>query len=220
MLSRLCQARDDEGAGLSDQEIVDHMNFLMMAAHDTTTSTLSSLVYLLGKHPEWQERVREESLALPGDELRFEEQERLETLTHAIHETLRLYPPLSTIPRLALQEIDFEGYRIPKGALVSIYPIHTHRMPAWWSHPERFDPERFARPRQEHRRHSHLYVPFGGGSHMCLGLRFAEMQIRAITHTLVRRLRWDLAPGYVMPVQEAPISKPRDGLPIRLRRLS
>jgi len=219
MLSRLCRADPATGEGLTDREIVDHMNFLMMAAHDTTSSTLTSLTYLLGRHPEWQERARRESLALGDEMLAYQHQDQLPSLTQALHETLRLYPPLSAIPRLALEEFGFDGYRVPKGSMVSIFPIHTHRMPEWWTAPERFDPERFARERQEHRRHTHLYVPFGGGAHMCLGLRFAEMQVRAVMHQLLRRARWELAPGYVMPVQEAPISKPRDGLPIRLTPL-
>jgi cytochrome P450 len=220
LLSRLCRAEDEAGRQLSDTEIADHMNFLMMAAHDTTTSTLTSLLYLLGRHPRGQERVREESLALGEEFMDFERRDELDALTRCTHETLRLYPPLSTIPRLALRDCEFQGWQIPRGALVAVFPIHTHRMPEWWSEPERFDPDRFAPQRAEHQRHSHLFVPFGGGAHMCLGLRFAEMQIRAVMHQLVRRARFELPSGYTMPVQEAPISKPRDGLPIRLVPLS
>jgi len=220
MLSRMCLAESEDGDRLDDDEIVDHMIFLMMAAHDTTTSTMTSLLYLLARHPEWQERVREESLALGSEAVGSGDLDRLESLTHAIHETLRLYPPLSTIPRMARRDFDFEGFRIREGSLVSVYPIHTHRMPEWWSEPDRFDPERFARGRMEHRRHSHLYLPFGGGAHMCLGLRFAEMQMRCVVHQLVQLVRWEVPAGYEMPVQEAPISKPTDGLPLRLRRLA
>lgn len=216
MLSRFCAARGDQGPIFSDREILDHTNFLMMAAHDTTTSTLTSLLYLLARHPEWQQAVREECNALGEDLVDYDNQERLPTLTHCLHETLRLYPPLSTIPRMALRDFDYDGYRIRAGSMVSIFPLHTHRMPEWWSEPERFDPERFAQHRQEHRRHTHLFVPFGGGAHMCLGLRFAELQVRCFVHQLVRRARWEVPEGYRMPVQEAPISKPRDGLPLRL----
>ena len=62
----------------SDQEIVDHMIFLMMAAHDTTTSTLSSMTYELARNPEWQERVREESFALGKPHISYEDVEGLE----------------------------------------------------------------------------------------------------------------------------------------------
>jgi len=220
MLTRLCHAETEEGQRFADEEIIDHMIFLMMAAHDTTTSTMTSLLYLLAKHPEWQERVRQESLALGREAVGYAELDQLESLTHAIHETLRLYPPLSTIPRMAADDFVFDGFRVTKGSLISIFPIHTHRMPEWWTEPERFDPARFERGRMEHRRHSHLYLPFGGGAHMCLGLRFAEMQMRCVVHQLVQRVRWEVPAGYVMPVQEAPISKPTDGLPLRLVPLS
>lgn len=216
MLSRLCRATDENGQRLNDDEIADHMNFLMMAAHDTTTSTLTSLLYLLGRHPGWQEAAREESRALGSAFLGFEDRDRLDVLTRCMHETLRLYPPLSTIPRVATRDCEFDGYLVPEGAVVSVFPIHTHRMPEWWTRPDDFDPERFSRERAEHERHSHLFLPFGGGAHMCLGLRFAELQVRAVMHQLLLRARWELPPDYVMPVQEAPISKPRDGLPLRL----
>lgn len=103
--------------------------------------------------------------------------------------------------------------------MVSLYPLHTHQMPEWWSDPQRFDPDRFAPGRAEQERHPYPFVPFGGGAHVCIGYRFAELQIRAILHQLVRRYRWSIAPGYVMPERQAPIAKPRDGLPLRLVRL-
>jgi cytochrome P450 len=214
LFSRLCRAESEEGDRYSDQEIVDHLIFLMMAAHDTTTSTLTSMVYELGRHLEWQERVREEcgrfSAAAPG----YDQLGELDTLDRVISETLRRYPPLSTIPRVSLRAFEFGGYEIPAGVMVAVYPIHTHHMEEWWSEPFRFDPDRFSKERAESGRHSHLFVPFGGGAHMCLGYRFAELQIKAVFHQLVRRYRWSLPAGYEMPVQQAPISKPRDGLPI------
>ena len=70
---------------------------------------------------------------------------------------------------------------------------------------------RFAPERAEHERHSHSWVPFGGGPHMCLGFRFAELQVRSLMHQMLRRYRWSVPAGYTMPVQQAPISKPRDG---------
>jgi cytochrome P450 len=135
-------------------------------------------------------------------------------------ETLRLYPPLPAIPRIAEEETAFAGYRIPKGAMVVVAPIFTHHMPEWWTDPETFDPDRFAPGRAEHERHTHSFIPFGGGVHMCVGLRFAEVQIKLAMHHLVRRYRWRVADGYVMPVQQAPISKPMDGLPVEVERVS
>lgn len=220
MLSRLCHAETPEGQRFTDREILDHMIFLMMAAHDTTTSTLTSMTYELAKNPEWQERVREESRALGTTALAFDDMERLEGLTWVMKETLRRYPPLPVIPRVATEAFDFDGYHVPKDAMVVISPIHTHHMHAWWDEPRRFDPERFSPARAEQERHSHSWVPFGGGPHMCLGFRFAELQVKALMHQLLQRFRVSVPEGYEMPVQQAPISKPRDGLPVQLDPIS
>jgi cytochrome P450 len=216
MFSRLCHAVSEDGERFDDGEIIDHMIFLMMAAHDTTTSSLTSMTYELAKHPEWQERIREESRALQQPYVGFDDIERLQSLTWVMKETLRRYPPLPVIPRIATAEFDFNGYRIPPGTMIVVSPIHTHHMHEWWDEPFRFDPERFTPARAEDERHTHSWVPFGGGPHMCLGMRFAEVQIKAVMHQLVRRYRWSVPDGYVMPVQQAPISKPRDGLPVKL----
>jgi cytochrome P450 len=219
MFSRLCRARSETGEALSDREVLDHMIFLMMAAHDTTTSTLTSLTWELARHPEWQDRIREESLAVGDAYPGFDELDRLESLTWAVQETLRLYPPLPVIPRTATREFEWEGHRIPAGTMVVVSPIHTHVMDEWWDGPLRLDPERFSPARAEHERHTHSWIPFGGGIHMCLGRRFAEAQVRLVMHQLVRRYRWSVPLGYQMPVQQAPISKPVDGLPIDLAPL-
>jgi cytochrome P450 len=103
--------------------------------------------------------------------------------------------------------------------MVVVAPIHTHHMPEWWTAPTKWDPERFAPGRAEDERHTHSWIPFGGGPHHCIGLRFAELQVKAVLHQLVLRYRLRVEPGYRMPVQQAPISKPRDGLPVRFERI-
>lgn len=219
MFSQLCQAKSETRDAFDDQQVLDHMIFLMMAAHDTTTSTLCSMTYELARNPEWQERLREESRALQCEHPGFDALAELPHLTHAMHETLRLYPPLPVMPRVAEREFEFEGYIIPANTMVVVAPIHTHYMPEWWEAPEQFDPTRFAPERAEHMRHTHSWVPFGGGPHMCIGRRFAEGQVRSIMHQMLLRYEWSVPEDYRMPVQQAPISVPRDGLPIRLTRL-
>jgi cytochrome P450 len=219
MLSRLCRAETESGQRFSDAEIIDHMIFLMMAAHDTTTSTLCSMAYELARHPEWQERVREECRSLGHAHFGFDDMDAVPQLTWVMKETLRCFPPLPVIPRVATAEFGFRGFRVPERAMVVVSPIHTHHMPEWWDEPRRFDPERFAPERAEDQRHSHSWIPFGGGPHMCLGMRFAELQVKALLHQLLLRYRWSVPEGYEMPVQQAPISKPMDGLPMRLAPL-
>jgi cytochrome P450 len=92
-------------------------------------------------------------------------------------------------------------------------------MAEWWTDPFRFDPARFSPERAEDERHSHSWIPFGAGPHVCLGKRFAEIQIRSVMHQMLLRWRWSVPESYRMPVQQAPISKPADGLPITLERI-
>jgi len=219
LFSRLCRARDEDGRAFSDADVLDHMSFLMMAAHDTTTSTLTSLAYELARHPDWQERVRAECLAFGPEAPGFDDLDSLPSLNLAMRETLRRYPPLPVIPRTSTRAFEWDGYRVPAGVMVVVSPIHTHHMPEWWPDPERWDPGRFSPERAEHERHSHCWLPFGGGPHMCIGRRFGEAQVRLVMHHLLRRYRWRVPDGYRMPVQQAPISKPTDGLPLALESL-
>ena len=219
LFSQLCHARDEEGQRFSDDEVVNHMIFLMMAAHDTTTSSLTTMLYCLARHPEWQERLRAQAQALPVAHLGFGDLAGCDQTEWVMKEALRLYPPLTSIPRKAARDCQFGGFHIPKGTPVGISPIHTHHMPSIWTKPHEFDPERFSPERAEHRRHAYAYLPFGGGAHLCIGQHFADMEVKSVMHQLLRRFRWTVPEGYRMPYQLVPIAKPRDGLPIQLRAL-
>jgi cytochrome P450 len=217
--SEFCHAQSEQGERFTDQEIIDHMIFLMMAAHDTTTSTLTTMMYQLARHPEWQERLRAKAVALGKKQLEYDDLEQLDELTWVMREALRLNPPLTSMPRMCTTDVVFQGYRIPAGALVGVYPMHVHYMASLWSEPHKFDPERFSPERQEDKRHAFAWVPFGGGAHMCIGQHFATLQVKAIMHQLLLRYRWSIAPGYTMPYQLVPIAKPSDGLRVSLQRL-
>jgi len=217
--SQFCHATDEDGSRFSDKEIIDHMIFLMMAAHDTTTSTLTTIFYALAKHPEWQQRLREASLSIGKLQLDYEDLEKMEDLDLVMKEALRRYPALTSMPRQVVKDCTFNGHLLRKGSIVGVYPIHTHHMPSLWSNPDKFDPERFSATRAEHKKHMFQWVPFGGGAHMCLGQHFANMQVKSIMHQILLQYRWDIPAGYEMPYQMVPIARPRDGLPVKLRRL-
>ena len=219
LFSQLCHARGEDGERFTDDEVVNHMIFLMMAAHDTTTSTLTTLFYCLARDPEWQDRLRADAQALPHAQLQFADLAGCERTAWAMEEALRLYPPLTSIPRKAARDCSFGGYQIPKGTPVGISPIHTHHMPQLWTDPHRFDPERFSPARAEHKRHPYAYLPFGGGAHLCIGQHFADMEVKSVLHQVLRQFRFSVPDGYRMPYQLVPIAKPKDGLPITLQRL-
>jgi len=217
--SQFCRAVDDDEQPLSADAIADHMNFLMMAAHDTITSSATSLVMLLARNPDWQERLRDEVAALDRDAPLADQLDRLVLTEYAFKEALRLMPPVPSLPRRALRDFSFGGYDIPAGTSVGVGVMYTHFMPEHWPDPARFDPMRFT-PEASKGRHRFAWVPFGGGAHMCLGLHFATMQMKLlIAHLLTRyRIEADASAGDAW--QLFPIPRPKDGLPVRLVALA
>lgn len=217
LFAQLCEARSEDGHEFSDDDIVNHMIFLLMAAHDTTTTTMTSMAHQLARHPEWQQRCRDESIAA-GD-LDYDGQLGLSTLDRVMKESLRMCAPVPTIPRIATRDTEIDGYFIPEGSIVSISPYQTHFLEEFWPHPHHFDPDRFADDRREDKVHRMAFEPFGGGVHKCIGMYFAGMQVRAILHEVLRTYRWSVPDGYQMPLDLVALPVPRDGLPVALERL-
>lgn len=222
IFTQLCKATTDDGALLTPQEVIDHMSFLMMAAHDTLASSLSSFVYFLMVNPDWQENLREEHEALglaAGEPLPYDLLDKLSLTEMAFEESLRLIPPAPSILRCAVRETEFAGFRIPAGARVNIDLLYTHRMPDVWPQPEKFDPLRFT-DQAKRARHKYAFAPFGGGAHMCLGTHFAHMQAKCFIHHFLTRAKILPAPEYRPEWKYWPIPQPRDGLQVRLRSMS
>jgi cytochrome P450 len=217
MFSQFCRATDEEGNLLSDGAIIDHMNFLMMAAHDTITSSASSLIMLLGRNPEWQAKLRAEmaGIGVNGDDLPYEKLNDLTLTEYAFKESLRMIPPVPSIPRRAVKPFSFGGYDFPAGTYVGVQAAYTHMMPEHWPDPETFDPLRFE-PEQVKARHKYAWMPFGGGAHMCIGLHFAYMQIKLLLWHILRTHEIVLGEGSGDKWQAWPIPKPTDGLPLRI----
>ena len=221
MFSQICRATDENGALLSDDEIVDHMIFLMMAAHDTITSSVTTLVMQLGRNPDWQVRLRDEmtGLGVNGEALPYERLGDLLLTDHAFREAMRQMPPVPSIPRRAIKAFSFKGYDIPAGTFVGINPHFTHHMTDHWQDPDRFDPLRFE-PDQVRARHKYAWVPFGGGAHMCLGLDFAHIQVKILMWHLLRGASILLPVGSGDAWQAWPIPRPRDRLPVEIAPLA
>ena len=226
MFSQFATATREDGSLLPVDEVVDHMNFLMMAAHDTITSSATSLIYHLATNPEWQEKLREEIFAVTGGPdgdgnpraLDYDDLGKLELTEMAFKESLRMIPPVPSMPRRALREFEYGGYRIPAGAMVGINIHWTHHSEEYWENPHAFDPMRFT-PDKVKARHKYAWVPFGGGAHMCLGLHFAYMQVKVLMAQLLQRYRIEAAEGYNPQWQDWPIPQPKDGLRVTFQPL-
>ena len=216
--AQICRAKDEHGLQLDDQAVIDHIIFLLFAAHDTTTSTLCSVAYALAKNPQWQEELCSEYASLGERVPNYDELAAMEKTGWVFREALRMYPPLPVIPRRCLKETEVLGYRIPRNAGVALSPLFTHYMEDYWDTPTQFDPERFSAARAEHKRHSYQFVPFGGGAHKCLGLNFAEIQVKLFLSLFLSRYQLSLAPDYQAKYTLIPLRMPKDGLPITIQK--
>jgi cytochrome P450 len=226
MFSQFANATDEAGELLPVDSVVDHMNFLMMAAHDTITSSATSLIWLLAANPEWQEKVRQELRAVTGGPdnagnskpVDYDDLGKLELTEMAFKEALRIMPPVPSTPRRALRSFEFGGYTIPGGTQVGINAHLVHHQEEHWPDPSRFDPMRFT-PEQVKARHKYAWVPFGGGAHMCLGLHFAYMQVKILLAHVLTRYEVQIAEGYEPDWQAWPIPQPKDGLKVTFKPL-
>lgn len=221
IFTQLVQAADENGNRFTDQEVIDHMIFLWMAAHDTITSSVTTLVYELGREPQWQEKLRAEidGLGLNDDRLPYDKMKDLVLTDYAFKEALRLNPPVPAMPRETVRDVEFAGFRIPKGTIVGISTMATHRDPSLWDDPDTFNPMRFSPEGGVKERHRYAWVPFGGGAHMCLGLHFAYMQAKVIMTHLLPHYEIILPEGYSTKFQIMPLIKPVDGLPVTLKAI-
>jgi cytochrome P450 len=218
LFAALCHARTDDGETFTDADVVNHMIFLMMAAHDTSTITTSAVAYYLGKHPEWQDRVRAESLALGDGPLDIPALDRLHALDLVIKESLRLVAPVPTLVRKTVRDTGLLGHHVPADTLVVVTPWVNHLLEEYWPDPRRFDPERFAADRREDKVHRLAWMPFGGGVHKCIGMHFGMYEVKSLVHELVRRFEWTVPPGYEVRWDPTALPIPTDGLPVTLRR--
>jgi cytochrome P450 len=197
VLGMLVQARDDHGNALSDQQLIAHTNILLVAGHETSTSLSAWLLYLLAQYPHYEERVMDEQGALlPGDASpTLDAIKKMRVLDNALSEAERLYPPVGNGPRGVVEAFEFGGYHVPAGSFVFYSIAGAHYLPSIWAEPAKFDPDRFAAPREEHKRQPYSLVGFGGGPRICIGINFAQVEIKAMVSHLLRRYRLDVVPG-------------------------
>lgn len=219
LLGMLMAATDENGSSLSDREIRDQAVTLLFAGHDTTTSTVSFLLHELARHPAElalvlteQDRVLEGGRPPTAADLAGP----MPRLEMVLDEVLRLYPPAWIGPRWALGPFEIAGTRVPGGVAVNYCSWASHRLPEVFPNPEAFVPDRFEAQRKAALPKG-AYVPFGGGSRTCLGMRFGQLEVKVIATLVLQRFALELLPGRTMTVRQMPTLSPRGGLAMRVR---
>uniref|UniRef100_A0A8D0VIY1 Docosahexaenoic acid omega-hydroxylase CYP4F3-like n=1 Tax=Sus scrofa TaxID=9823 RepID=A0A8D0VIY1_PIG len=201
----LLLAKDEDGKGLSDEDIRAEADTFMFAGHDTTASGLSWVLYNLAKHPEYQERCRQEVQELLRDrepkEIEWDELAQLPFLTMCIKESLRLHPPVPGISRCCAQDVVLpDGRVIPKGNICVISIFGIHHNPSVWPDPEVYNPFRFD-PESPQKRSPLAFIPFSAGPRNCIGQTFAMTEMKVVLALTLLRFR-------VLPDEEEPRRKP------------
>jgi len=208
-----------EGGG-SRQLLRDQVLTFLMAGHETTANGLAWTWYMLSKNPVVERRLREEiEEVLKGRIPTFNDIPKLSYTKMVFKEALRLYPPVWTISRSAVEDDFVDGIRIPKGTTVMVSPYALHRLPDLWPNPEGFDPQRFASG-TEKLLPSYAYLPFGGGPRKCLGNRFALTEALLLLAMVVQRFRLELVPGQIIEPEPMITLRPRYGISMHLRDIS
>lgn len=216
--SALCHAVTDDGERFSDADVVNHMIFLIMAAHDTTTTTATTVAYYLGKHPEWQDRVRAEVLARGDAPLDMATLEGMHDLEMVIKESMRLVAPVPGLVRKTVCDTEVLGHYIPAGVTVTVDHWVNHLLPEYWTDPKRFDPDRFSEQRREDKSHKFAWMPFGGGVHKCIGMHFGMLEVKTILDAMLRNFEWTIPADYEIPWSYSSMPFPRDDAPMTLHR--
>jgi cytochrome P450 len=216
VVSALLAGSEAQG-GLTAAEVHDHVMTLLMAGHETTTNALIWTLYLVGRHPDVQDRMRAEVSSLGG---RLPEAADLSSFAYTratISEAIRLYPPAWIIGRALTADVELAGWHLPTGSIAAVSPLLLHHDPRWFPDPEAFDPSRWL----DDRRHAvprHAYLPFGTGPRSCIGEQFAWTEAITILAVLAQSWTFLADPGFeAIPSYQVTL-RPAGGLPMTLRQ--
>lgn len=219
-LQTLMDATYKNGTPLTEDEMTGLLLAIMFAGHHTSGITFAWTGILLNQNPQWIERLRSEQDRVLGDrtDLGLEDLRAMTELEWVVKEALRLYPPIIMVMRRMLEGFDFGGYHVPEGSMVMASPAIAHRIPEVFPNPNRFEPDRFGPGREEDRKHAAAWISFGGGRHRCMGIVFAQLQLRAIWSHLLRNFDFELLEPRYEPSYDRMLVGPRSPARVRYRR--
>ena len=215
LLTLLIEARD-QGSTLSDAELRANLITLIAAGHETTANTLTWCLYLLSQSETWKEQVIAEAHT-PPHKAAEDPCKHLPVTRAVIDETLRLYPPIAAISRVARDYDELSAGQIRPGTMVIVAPYVLHRHRRLWKQPETFEPARFLDGSAEPA-HRFAYLPFGAGPRICLGAAFALQEATLALATLMRNFELRPVPGRQVEPMLRITLRPKGGLPMAVYR--
>jgi sterol 14-demethylase len=219
-LQTLMGARYSDGRALSDDAITGLLLTVIFAGQHTSAVLAAWTGVLLLQNPQYLPAIlqEQEEVFNGSGEMSLDAIRRLNALERAIKEAERLRPPLIMLMRKILRDFEYQGYHVPAGGLAMVSPAVSHRLPEVFSDPQRYDPDRFGPGREEDRKSAYTLIGFGGGRHRCIGLTFAQQQVKVIWSVLLRRFELELAEQQHLPDYSTFVVGPRRPCLIRYRR--
>ncbi|MER5346730.1 cytochrome P450 [Streptomyces mirabilis] len=216
-LQNLAEARYADGEPVPDLTLINLILLLIVGGHETTAGHMSWALTDLLDHPNHLERVRTESVAALADGP--PDLSRVRLLTHlgnCLLETERLHPVANLLVRETVRPVELDGCTVPAGTLVLASPAVSHRLPGQWPGPEDYRPDRFAQ--DEGRPRWQALIGFGGGTHRCIGLHFAGLEMKVVLARLLTHFDMELIDGTPQPVQGFRAKWPASPCRVRYRR--
>lgn len=218
LLSMLILAQDEEAGtgGMTDQQVRDEALTLFLAGHETTANALTWAWYLLSQNPEVEAEFHRELDAVLGSRAPdFDDVNKLPYTRGVFGESLRLFPPAWALGRMAIRDVLIGGYTVPKGSIVLTSPYVTHRDRRFWPDPTAFRPQRFS-PAEDAQRPKFTYYPFGGGSRVCIGERFAWMEGTLALAAIGQRWKLRLSTDHAVEPTAQITLRPKFGMKMRI----
>ena len=215
VLTLLLEARDPEtGEPLDEAELRANIITFIAAGHETTANALTWSLYLLSQDAGWTARVTAEADSEPKGE---DPCAHLVATRAVIEESLRLYPPIAAISRVAIEADTLAGETVRAGTMVIVAPYVVHRHRRLWAEPELFDPNRFLGDARTGI-HRFAYLPFGAGPRICIGAAFALQEASLLLSAIMANFTLNLAQGQIVEPLLRITLRPRGGLPMRVLR--
>lgn len=216
MFSILCKESLSDGSYLSHEEIVDHLLLMLIASHDTISAALTNMVYSLIDNPQWQDTARDEVSSIPSSSIHYDDLDKLAVTEKIFNETLRLYRPAAFSPRRTIEQCTLQNVVVPKNVEIDICPLFIHRMNELWDNPDTFNPEHLNNLNEKH---PYAFFPFGGGTHKCIGMHFAYLEMKVIMFYLLRKYRLTSENKLPTKFDYLPFPKPKGKVSVTLNRL-
>ncbi|MEZ5427202.1 MAG: cytochrome P450 [Pyrinomonadaceae bacterium] len=220
LLSMLLMAQDEEdGSGMTDEQVRDEALTLFLAGHETTANAMTFTWYLLSQNPEKEALLHEElERVLGGRTPSMKDVPELKYAEAVFAEAMRLYPPAWAIGRLSIEKHEFGGFPIPKDALVLISPFVIQRDERFWEKPEEFIPERWFEQSIREAGQKFIYFPFSRGVRSCIGESFAWMEGVLLIATIAQKWKLRLTPRQKIGLNPLMTLRPKYGMKMRLEK--